>query len=97
MNRSGIPVEFVEDSVFADRIAEAEKDPEKAAIFSSLLAYRNMAHGRKLRPIRPVNNYTTQALAKMGFFWKLSSEKYLLSFISALASLNFFDNTNLDR
>jgi len=97
MNRSGIKVDFVEDKVFMERLAEAEKDPEKAAIFSSLIAYKNMAHGKKLVPIRPVNNYTTQALAKMGFFWKLNSDEYLLSFIKALSSLNFFDSTNLSR
>lgn len=97
MNRSGIAIDFVEDKVFADALSQAEKDPEKAAILSSMLAYKNMAHGKKLVPIRPVNNYTTQALAKMGFFWKPSSEKYILDFISALSSLSFFDNTNLSR
>ena len=97
MNRSGIRVDFVEDGVFAEALSQAEKDPQKAAILSSMLAYKNMAHGKKLVPIRPVNNYTTQALAKMGFFWKPSSEKYVLDFIAALSSLQFFDSSNLSR
>ena len=97
MNRSGIGVDFVEDGVFAEALSQAEKDPQKAAILSSMLAYKNMAHGKKLVLIRPVNNYTTQALAKMGFFWKPSSEKYVLDFIAALSSLQFFDSSNLSR
>lgn len=97
MQKSGMNVKITADDVFAAALSEAEKDPQKAAILSSMLAYKNMAHGKKLVPIRPVNNYTTQALAKMGFFWKPSSERYILDFISALSSLEFFDSTNLSR
>ena len=87
----------MEDKVFAEALSEAEKDPQKAAILSSMLAYKNMAHGKKLVPIRTSNNYTTQALARMGFFWKPTNERYMLDFISALSSLDFFDSTNLSR
>ncbi len=97
MNKSGIKVDFVEDNVFAKVLDEAKQDPKKTAILSSMIAYQNMAHGKRLVPIRPVNNYTTQALAKMGFFWDLSDERYILSFISALSGLGFFDSTNLSR
>ncbi len=97
MNHSGIHVDFVEDPVFAGALAEAEKDPQKAAILSSMLAYKNMAHGKKLLPIRAVNDYTTQALARMGFFWKPINERYMLDFIAALSSLGFFDSSNLSR
>ena len=97
MQRSGMNVKLTDDNVFAEALSAAEKDPQKAAILSSMLAYKNMAHGKMLVPILPVNNYTTQALAKMGFLWKPSSEKYMLDFIAALSSLDFFDNTNLSR
>ncbi len=97
MKKSGIHIDFVEDKVFAEALSEAEKDPQKAAILSSMLAYKNMAHGKKLVPIRTSNNYTTQALARMGFFWKPTNERYMLDFISALSSLDFFDSTNLSR
>ena len=97
MNNSGISIRFVEDSVFEKALDEAKQDPKKAAILSSMIAYQNMAHGKQIVRINAVNNYTTQALAEMGFFWNPSDERYILSLISALSGLGFFDSTNLSR
>ncbi|MBR6400598.1 MAG: amino acid adenylation domain-containing protein [Firmicutes bacterium] len=97
MNRAGIDIKFVEDAVFDEAVAKAEKDPQKAAILSSMIAYKNMAHGKKTVPIRSVNNYTTQVLAQTGFFWKNTDEKYIRKYINALSSLGFFDSNNLTR
>ena len=46
MNKAGIDIKFVEDKVFDEAVAKAEKDPQKAAILSSMIAYKNMAHGK---------------------------------------------------
>lgn len=97
MQKSGMSVKITEDDEFAEALSEAEKNPQKAAILSSMLAYKNMAHGKRFERIRSMNNYTTQALAKMGFFWKQSSERYMLDFIASLSSLDFFDRANLSR
>lgn len=97
MNKAGIKIDFTDDATFNKALREAEQDPKKAAILSSMLAYKNLAHGKKLVPIGVSSDYTTQALAKMGFFWEPVSEKYIYDFVNALAGLGFFDKSNLTR
>lgn len=97
MNKIGIYIRFVDDADFAAALTEAQKDPEKAAILSSMTAYMNMAHGKKMITIPCEAHYTTQVLARMGFFWNASNEKYVDDFINALSGFSFFNKDNLNR
>ncbi|MBQ6381886.1 MAG: amino acid adenylation domain-containing protein [Clostridia bacterium] len=97
MNKSGMKIDFVEYDVFAKALHEAQEDPEKAAILSSMTAYMNMAHGKQVITLPCESHYTTQILARMGFFWNASNEKYVDDFIGVLQGFRFFAKDNLNR
>ena len=97
MNQNGSNIEFVEYDVFAEALNEAQKDPDKAAILSSMTAYMNTAHGKKIVALPCSSHYTTQILARMGFFWNASNEKYVNDFINVLRGFLFFRKDNLER
>ena len=97
MNENGSKVDFVEYEEFAAALHEAQKDPEKAAILSSMTAYMNTAHGKKIVALPFNAHYTTQILARMGFFWNASNEKYVNDFINVLRGFMFFRKDNLKR
>ena len=71
--------------------------PEKAAILSAMTAYMNTAHGKKEISLPCSSHYTTQVLARMGFFWNQSNERYIDDFINALRGFMFFSRDNLKR
>ena len=97
MNENGSKVDFVEYEEFAAALHEAQKDPDKAAILSSMTAYMNTAHGKKIVALPFNAHYTTQILARMGFFWNASNEKYVGDFINVLRGFLFFRKDNLKR
>ena len=97
MNKRGMKIDFVEYDVFAEALAEAEKDPEKAAILSSMTAYMNMAHGKTMITLPFEAHFTTQILARMDFFWNASNDKYVDDFIGVLQGFRFFAKDNLNR
>ena len=95
MQESGIEIELVEDDVFLQRLQEADQDPAKAAILSSILAYKDFADGAV--PVVEKYEYTNQVLARSGFFWNTPDETYIRKFIEDLAGMAFFDVENLYR
>ena len=97
MIKNGMNIEFVEYEEFARALTEAQKDPDKAAILSSMTAYMNTAHGKKITALPFNSHYTTQILARNGFFWNASTDKYLNDFINALKGFMFFQTDNLKR
>ena len=97
MNENGMQIEFVEYETFAAALTELQKDPEKAAILSSVTAYMNMAHGKEIFTLPFDAHYTTQLLARMGFFWNASTERYVDDFINVMEGFRFFDTDNLNR
>ena len=97
MNENSMNIRFVDDEVFAKELAEAQKNPEKAAILSSMTAYMNMAHGKKVITLPCDAHYTTQILARMNFFWNASNERYVDDFINVLRGFRFFEKDNLNR
>ena len=97
MNKNGSKIDFVEYEVFRDALNEAQQDPDKAAILSSMTAYMNTAHGKKITALNCNSHYTTQILARLGFFWNASNEKYVNDFINVLRGFLFFRQDNLTR
>lgn len=97
MQKAGIDIRLVEDKQFREALKEAEKDPKKAAILQSMLAYANSKDAASMVPVQASCEYTTQVLARMGFFWNETGEEYIQKFIDALQGLGFFDEANLNR
>ena len=62
-----------------------------------MTAYMNTAHGKHTAAIPFKAHYTTQILARMGFFWNASNEKYVDDFINVLRGFMFFRKDKLER
>ena len=87
----GEGVKFVEIDKFSKVLDEAKEDPTKAKKLSSLLAYQNMAKGKKSSDVLRQNAYTMQVLYRLGFSWSVTSWDYVDRFITAIEGLGFFD------
>lgn len=94
MNDVGMQIEMVDKEVFIRRMKEAGEDPKKATILQSLLAYES---NPDYVMIGVKEQYTTQILSRMGFYWNMSNEKYINSFITALSTLGFFEEDLMNR
>lgn len=91
MKHAGFNVEFVESSAFGEALTEAEKDPAMAEVLSSMIAYRDMAHGQLAIGNVKDNTYTMQILYRMGYQWPITSWEYVTKFLRALQGLGFFE------
>ncbi len=91
MKRMGMNIKLAEDDEFAAMLSDAQNDPEKAAKLTTLLAYDNKDSSKKVEMIGTDNEYTTQALYRMGFSWSMTSRDYMNSFLNALDGLGFFE------
>ncbi|MGX8703550.1 MAG: AMP-binding protein, partial [bacterium] len=97
MINSGMEIRFVEQEEFKAALEEAERDPEKAAILASMTAYMGLSHGKAMVHVPVSSHYTTQILARLGFFWNASQDRYVDAFINVLSGFDFFDKENLMR
>ena len=91
MDKIGLKCKPAENEDYQVALNDAEQDPDKAKILSSMIAYQNMAHGQKTFPVGKSNNYTMQVLYRLGFTWPVTSFDYMKKFIKALRGLGFFD------
>lgn len=84
-------VRFVEENEFQQAMDEAGRDPQKAKQMAALLAYKDMAHGKKSADVQRDNDYTTQVLYRLGFNWSPTSWDYVERMFAAIGGLGFFD------
>ena len=90
MKDYGMDIGLAEDGEYEEALKEAQKDPEKAAVLSSMIAYQNMGHGKKTVSIPRNNDYTMKVLYRLAFHWPTTSREYVGRFVEALAGLGFF-------
>ena len=88
----GDGVEFVDSEEFSERMERAKEDVDKARQLSSLMAYQDMARGRKTSDVARQNIYTMQVLYRLGFSWSHTTWDYIDRFLKAIAGMGFFDN-----
>ncbi len=91
MSNAGFGVQAVEEPEFTQAMTEAEADPVKARTLSSIIAYRNMAHGLAVVPTPKNNTHTMQILYRQGYHWPATSWDYVARFLQSLQGLGFFD------
>lgn len=91
MNQLGLYCEPAEQEDYDFALARAKKDPVKAKILSSVIAYQNIGHGKKVYSVAKNNYYTTQILYRMGFQWPITSFDYMKRLLIALEGLGYFD------
>jgi len=90
MKDLGIRIEMVEDDVFQNALSSAMKDPLRVESLTSLIAYQNMARGKVASPVATQNDYTTEALLRLGWRWPETSSEYLHKFLEGLIGLGMF-------
>lgn len=91
MDQIGLKVSPMESTAYEKALEQAKEDPQKAEVLSSMIAYQNMAHGRKTYSVEKSNAYTMQVLYREGFRWPVTSHEYMKKFLIALQGLGFFD------
>ena len=84
-------IRFVEAEEFERVMDEAQNDPKKAVYMSSLLAYKDMAHGQKAVMVDRQNTYTSQVLHRLGFYWSATSKDYCQRMLTAIGGFGFFE------
>lgn len=90
MKEYGMDIELSEDQAYEQALQVAQKDPKKAAVLSSMIAYQNMGHGKKAVGIAKDNAYTMKVLYRLGYHWPTTSREYVRKFVEALDGLGFF-------
>ena len=84
-------IRFVDDDEFEDVLNQAKDDPVKAKQMSSMLAYQDMAHGQIAFEVGRDNQYTSQVLHHLGFYWSPTSWDYDQQMLQAIAGFGFFE------
>ena len=84
-------VRFVDPEEFEAVMEEAKNDPQKAKALSSMLAYKDMAHGQKTAMVGRQNYYTSEVLHRLGFYWSTTSWDYDQQMLTAIAGMGFFE------
>ncbi len=89
LNNVGCKVEAVENDEFMKSEREAMDIPEKVNALQPLLAYDSDSSSHTTF-IRYDSSFTSQILYRLGFWWNPTSHEYVVRFIKAIESLNFF-------
>ncbi|MCQ4635722.1 amino acid adenylation domain-containing protein [Anaerovorax odorimutans] len=92
MKRHGMDIELAEEKDYLAALEKAQKDPQKAEVLSSMIAYQNMGHGKITLPVKKENHYTMQVLYRLQYNWPTTSKEYVGRFVEALDGLGFFSN-----
>lgn len=87
----GEGIRFVEQDEFDRVMEEAKADPVKSKTLASLLAYQDMAHGKKTADVNRDNSYTTQVLYRLGHEWSPTAADYADQMLMAISGLGFFE------
>ena len=91
MGKCGLPVRGVEREEFAGVLREAEADPKKARVLTSMLAYARKATGAPVVVPKAGNAFTMQVLYRLGFRWNPTPATYVEQFLNALEGMGYFD------
>ena len=91
MNELGYPIKYVEREEFMKAFAQAQSDPEKASVLTSIMAYMPSGKSRKTVRLKRHCEYTMQVLYRLGFRWPVTTWDYIERFVSALGGLGYFE------
>jgi hypothetical protein len=93
MQAMGHPIDYVERSDFEKALSDAQNDPRKAKLLTSLIAYDYGEGNRKRQIIPYLREHTLQVLYRLGFSWPAIDPDYFSRFIDYLNGMGYFDNT----
>lgn len=94
MNKLGYDIEVVSDQEFVEAMKEMMADEEKNMLVSSLISYSSSdAHTHSF--ILSDNEFTNKALYHLNYKWPITDNEYLEQAIMSLATLGFFERTDI--
>ena len=94
MNKLGFEIEVVSDDEFIDAMRKMMADEEKNMLVSSLISYSSSdSHTHSF--IASNNEFTNKSLYHLGYKWPITDNEYLRKAIESLATLGFFERTDL--
>ncbi len=94
MNKLGYGIDVVSDAEFFEAMKVMMADETKNMLVSSLINYA-ASDGHTHSFILTDNEFTVKALYHLGYKWPITDDKYLEQAINSLASLNFFERTDI--
>lgn len=90
MKAQGLPIQLVEDDVFARELDSAMRDNARVERLTNLVAYQNMGDGTALLPVAVDNAFTTQVLLRKNWHWPKTGSEYMEKFLKDLITLGYF-------
>lgn len=94
MNVMGHSIRYTERPEFETGFKEAQSDPNKASLLTSLMAYMVSSKDRERRILSMNREFTLQALYRLGFTWPMTSWDYFRRFMEVLNGLGYFDDAS---
>ncbi len=91
LTKIGTDMRFVENDAFSLLMQQAAADPKKAALLTTMVAYKNLAGDQPARIVERDNAYTSQVLLRLGFRWTEPDSNYIARMLNAISQLGFFD------
>ena len=90
MREYGYPIRVIPNKQFEEVVNAYLKKHEGSQAVSGLIAYADR-NGSERVQVDYENDFTTEALFRLGYKWPISGDEYLRLSIAALDSLNFFN------
>ncbi len=87
----GKKMEYLEYTDFVARMQVMMAQPDKAPLFSSLVAYAQSPSHTESVINPPSTHFTIQVLYRMGFHWNKTSSQYVDMIFDMLRTLRYFD------
>ncbi|CAA7197395.1 Gramicidin S synthase 1 [Chryseobacterium potabilaquae] len=94
-NEYGYKIDIVSNDDFSSRVKSMRNDPEKSIFLQGLIHAGRLDDN--LLIVEPENNYTTQILYRLGFYWNPPHKDYMNKVIEMLDRLAFFDEYNFTK
>lgn len=91
MNAVGLKIETVEDEYFAKKLNEKMKDVNNNSILGTLISYLNRDHNNERYLIDYTNEFTTNVLNSINYYWNITDDKYLKVALQQLKDIGFFN------
>ncbi|RMZ59361.1 amino acid adenylation domain-containing protein [Chryseobacterium nematophagum] len=92
-NDYGYKIDVTSNNIFSARISEMMGNPDEAVYLQGLIHFGKLNEGLSI--VEPVNNYTTNVLYRLGFYWNQPNANYIYTLIEMLDGLGFFDDYKL--
>ncbi|MCR4655776.1 MAG: SDR family oxidoreductase [Lachnospiraceae bacterium] len=91
LNRHGLKIAIVTEKEFTGIMQAASENDSYSESIMSMTAYE-AREGENLVPVESDNCFTVNALYRLGFKWPIVDDAYLERIISAVETLEFFQN-----